>query len=110
MKKAIVVYLMSKENKEVPRLVIIADGDTFKAIGDPDTKMGRMARSMQSDMNALRGKERQEAMREIFNGYRRGQDGYTTQTAIYDYEGADKKRVDAMYDTLAAKSFKPAKD
>lgn len=110
MTKAIVVYRQSKGKERVPRMVLIADGESFRAIGDPETQMGRMARSMQARIGRLSGKEREDEIRQIFDNYRQSQDGYASRNAIYDYTGDDKKEVDDMYDTLAAKSYKSAGD
>jgi hypothetical protein len=87
----------------IPTMVFYNIGDSLFAIGDPTTMSSRQAESMKKNINTLDMKERAKAIKEIFDNLRPPLDGYGLEMEVVEYDGANKKKVDAMYKILDQK-------
>lgn len=99
MQKGIIVAKRDSIKKHnVPLMVIILDGMSVTAIGDPDTSMDLIAKDHHDTAAQLSGDMKAEYIQNLYDHYTNysgsGESGYAYK--IVDYTGSGKKEVDKI--------------
>ena len=106
MKKALVYFMLGKQNATTPQLVFIYDEGEMKIIANEAMSgWADKARRMRNSFAAMSSSERENDIRMIFEEYTPATPGYRDQHIASDYEGVDKEFADKMYDELSARNF-----
>jgi hypothetical protein len=110
MKKALIYLTLDKGQGRTPYFVFIYNEGEIKIVGNELTMGGQMMVAQMKNLFASLGpSEREKVAAQIFDEFSPATPGYRMQSIIVDYEGADKKMADEMFDKLSSRNFDNAK-